>query len=459
MTGTLVRNKRSSIRSSRSTSWSSSSTSSSSSRSSSSSSSDCKTTRLKSVVILVKKSPNYNEYTSKSRYDDQENERRRFTNNHPGYVNPKVRMICTPPLPSLETTNNQQEYPYYYNNNNYYHSYPEPVPLPSVPSNVSYPYLAQYPTRNQFRPISPVKEISQIINQPNSPLNQYQEVSSTINQNDACSNQNNDSSKPSETISEADDLFSFKSKLQEQLKLKLFDSNTLKVSNSDNINKSISNSINNSSSTLSLSSASNLVNELNQPKRKKSKKEHKKKRDKKRHRTSTKPHALTNKEDYSDNEDTNLRRSSRIKTIETIRQHHKVMKIAEKVKNHNDNNQTEMIKNETQDNASTENLPIKVKDRWRRYSEIDLYDSLSPQSSNIQATEENSLTLANLMIKPNIINSPSSSSLTNSPRAYKKLLLDKAVNELGINHSPNTNNNNNNDEINIKKIPPLSLKN
>jgi len=171
------RNKRSSIRSSRSTSWSSSSTSSSSSRSSSSSSSsDCKTTRLKSVVILVKKSPNYNEYTSKSRYDDQENERRRFTNNHPGYVNPKVRMICTPPLPSLETTNNQQEYPYYYNNNNYYHSYPEPVPLPSVPSNVSYPYLAQYPTRNQFRPISPVKEISQIINQPNSPLNQYQEI-------------------------------------------------------------------------------------------------------------------------------------------------------------------------------------------------------------------------------------------------------------------------------------------
>ena len=198
-TSSKSRNKRSSIRSSRSTSWSSSSTSSSRSRSSSSSSSDCKTTRLKSVVILVKKSPNNNEYTSKYRYDDRENERRRFTNNHPGYVNPKVRMICTPPLPSLETTNNQQEYPYYYNNNNYYHSYPEPVPPPSVPSSVSYPYLAQYPTRNQFRPISPVKEISQI-NQPNSPLNQYQEVSSTINQNDACSNQNNDS-KPSETIS------------------------------------------------------------------------------------------------------------------------------------------------------------------------------------------------------------------------------------------------------------------
>ena len=73
--------------------------------------------------------------------------------------------------------------------------------------------------------------------------------------------------------------------------------------------------------------------------------------------------------------------------------------------------------------------------------ECNSYDSLSPQSSNIQATEENSLTLANLMIKPNLMNS-SSSSLTNSPRAYKKLLLDKAVNELGIIHSPNTNNNN-----------------
>jgi len=273
--------------------------------------------------------------------------------------------------------------------NNYYHYYPAPVL---------------------------VKEIS-LLNQPNTPLNQYQKVSLTINQNDVCSNQNN-YSKQLQKISETDNL-----QIQEQLKLKIFDSKPLKVSNTDKIFiKSISNSINN----LSLSSS----NESNQSKREKSNKEQEKKRDKKRHRATTKPQPLTNKEYYLINEEINLRRSSRIKKIEKIKKHQKVMKIVEKVKNHNDINQMEIT-----NNISNENVPIKEKYSGRRYSEIDSYDSISPKSNNnTQETEENSLSLANLIY---------------SSSAYNKLLLDKAVNELGIIHSPKPNKNH---ESNIQEF-------
>ena len=148
------------------------------------------------------------------------------------------------------------------------------------------------------------------------------------------------------------------------------------------------------------------------------------------------------------------------------------MKIAEKIKNHYVGNEMAPLTEEQSETLNVleeknenikdlvadsliESVPMKVKDRWRRYSEKE-YDSSSPQTTfasqplalsqnylepyesnfNCQSPSSNLLVRAN----NNFLNSPSSSvSGIGSPRAYKKILLNKAFNELAAVKSPNVN--------------------
>lgn len=209
-------------------------------------------------------------------------------------------------------------------------------------------------------------------------------------------------------------------------------------------------------------------------KKQKSKKEKKNKKKKRRNSTTSdkthkkrlkkEPDCDEDEEEYSvelsDNDDSNsyLRRSVRIKTIKTNMENDKVMKIAEKIKKNSqsdENNassqieigltnikQESNISNNLNQEETNELMPIKVKDRWRRFSEKETESLINAKT----ASQPNTTSVINLNIVEskevnsvlkscnNLLNSPSStiSSSVSSPRAYKKLLLNKAVNELAI---------------------------
>lgn len=257
------RRRRSKIsRSSTSSSSSSSSRSSSWNSTSSSSSDEATKKKLKSKVVLVENSTNQalinrnqstNSRFSNDRkiyhsYRDEKYSYRRFSNEY------KPRMVCTPPLPNITNeTIHQNEIltsyceppPNYYQNaampNEYWQPYSAPPSvLPpafqQMPSHYSSQY-SNYPVQprfesisylpNQFRPLSPAAICSEMYtNTNNPPLNQYQEISSTNNNFQNKVNEiepvlRNESIK----IDETEDLISFKTRLQEQLKQKLFDAN------------------------------------------------------------------------------------------------------------------------------------------------------------------------------------------------------------------------------------------
>ena len=121
-----------------------------------------------------------------------------------------------------------------------------------------------------------------------------------------------------------------------------------------------------------------------------------------------------------------IRRSDRIKVIETIKQHHKELEIAEKIKKlstttgvsgadfTSDMIKEEIINDEEQEETEEVKtyLPMKIKERWRRYSEKEWESSSRSPSSLCQTS---------------VAGSPSNSG---SPhRAFKKIILDKVVNE------------------------------
>lgn len=265
----------------------------------------------------------------------------------------------------------------------------------------------------------------------------------------------------------------------------------------------MSNSLNDSCSPLSTNRAAcspkHSKREHKKRHRSKEKRHHQHRRHKKSKKASSSSQESSRESSREENSidfsefNSDLRRSNRIKTIETIKQHHKVLKIAEKIKNHNgalnqiseptsltDNieNKDEIIKTEnnsakTQSNTeetTCEHIPMKVKDRWRRYSEIECESSQSslPVLNSFVSSESNLSSSSNLLLKlnNNLLNSPSSSvSGTSSPGAYKKILLNKAVNELSIIQSPSyttaqneTNSNDKTTNETIKSLdPPIGI--
>ena len=108
-----------------------------------------------------------------------------------------------------------------------------------------------------------------------------------------------------------------------------------------------------------------------------------------------------------DDEEIRQRRSDRIKVIETLRQHHKELEIAEKIKKHSN------VQQQTNDHADNEKSssnynPVKIKDRWRRWSEKE---------------NENDCN----QTPPLTASSPSSNSPSFSRGSYKKIILDKLI--------------------------------
>ena len=179
--------------------------------------------------------------------------------------------------------------------------------------------------------------------------------------------------------------------------------------------------------------------------------------------------------------DSRIRRSDRIKVIETKKQHHKELEIAEKIKKHSsnlsnhhqDSNSNEPLDEslagqmeaqkiedtDTQQDPTTkapneiDRLPVKIKDRWRRYSEKEYENSnlspsllylTPPQTTQINVNSPSTSSSKFDVMTTNSQASVSSFSVTsnfdssnNSPhRAFKKILLDKAVHE--TNHSSST---------------------
>lgn len=134
-----------------------------------------------------------------------------------------------------------------------------------------------------------------------------------------------------------------------------------------------------------------------------------------------------------------LRRSDRIKTIVTIKQHHKELEIAEKLKKHNSatDSLSNMDLNEQNENSShtpeTDELhknnevgedfmqmtpPAKVKDRLDRFSEKENESTKSPLSSNSQT-----------LLDSQSIHSYSPGNSLDSPKSFKKIILTKSSNE------------------------------
>jgi hypothetical protein len=165
-----------------------------------------------------------------------------------------------------------------------------------------------------------------------------------------------------------------------------------------------------------------------------------------------------------------LRRSDRIKVIETKRQYHNEMRIAEKIKNFSSSNQidikspdqTEPNTNEFNNNDKSyltknelasndeENViptcfiselkgPIKMKDRWRRCSEIESESDINSGANSIKSSPVSTQPPDELnykMSSPLSLNinhqtsSPShQSTIVDSPKSFKKILLNKVVNE------------------------------
>ena len=142
--------------------------------------------------------------------------------------------------------------------------------------------------------------------------------------------------------------------------------------------------------------------------RDKEKKKHKKKH---RHRHQHHHHHRQSENDHNDDDDDDeeirQRRSDRIKVIETLKQHHKELEIAEKIKKHSN------VQQQTNDHADNEKSssnynPVKIKDRWRRWSEKE---------------NENDCN----QTPPLTASSPSSNSPSFSRGSYKKIILDKLI--------------------------------
>jgi hypothetical protein len=267
-----------------------------------------------------------------------------------------------------------------------------------------------------------------------------------------------------------EDLVAFKNKIQIQLKEKLFNDNLKSSLKSANSSRSVSSSSTNNS----LIEEDGKSKDANREKRHhrhhhkhhkrhkhhhhrhkhhKHKKERHSKTDSKEKTKPDQPYEEDN--DFDDDEHDfdqersqrkkSLRRSDRIKVIETKKQHHKELVIAEKIKKHHththDSNSNDGIENGTPRSDSEhcndislaanqsedfDKMPaVKVKDRWRRFSEKELCENsdqlLNKSSTTVQLVSTN-------------LNSPCKAESTtfspnkfDSPRAFKKMLLNKAA--------------------------------
>ena len=276
-----------------------------------------------------------------------------------------------------------------------------------------------------------------------------------------------------------DDLVAFKNKIQIQLKEKLFN---------DSLGRMKQSSANSSRSVSSSSTNNSLIEEeegeskeANREKRhhRHHHKHHKRHKHHhhhrhKHHKHKKERHSKTdrkektkldpqNEEENSDEDDLDqershkksLRRSDRIKVIETKKQHHKELVIAEKIKKHHTHNHdsNDGVENGTPRSDSehcndislaanpSEDLDkmqaVKVKDRWRRFSEKELCAENSDQLLNNKNSTE--LVLTNLNSPCKAESTTFSPNKFDSPRAFKKMLLNKAACESLDSSSSHTN--------------------